>query len=127
MRLRTTVAIAIRCGLVGGRHLRVGKLAFADWLRLDVFFAEHFRDGAERRDSILKIRNVQKARLLESDIDEGGLHPGQHPRDLAFVDIPGEADLPVSLEVEFGELIIFEHRHPHLQRGSVNCNFSFHK
>ena len=56
----------------------------------------------------MKIRNVQEARLLESDIDERRLHPGQHPRDLALIDVAGESDLAIALEVEFRELVIFK-------------------
>ena len=75
----------------------------------------------------MKIRNVQEARLLESDIDERRLHPGQHPRDLALIDVAGEADLAIALEVEFRELVIFKQRDAHLECGRVDCDFSFHR
>jgi hypothetical protein len=108
-------------------RIGVGKFAVADRFGLDVFLADDFRRRAHRRDAVLKIRDVEKARFLEPDIDKRRLHPGQHARDLALVDIAGETDLPIALQEELGELIVFEHRHPHLQCGGVNCDFSFHR
>ena len=75
----------------------------------------------------MKIRDVQEARLLESDIHERRLHPGQHARDLALIDVAGESDLPIALEEKFGQLVIFKQRDPHFERGRVDCNFSFHR
>ena len=121
------VAATSSSGFVRAARLRIGKLVVADRLGLDVFFAEHFRHRVERGDAVVKIRDVQKARLLQADIDERRLHPGQHARDLALVDISREPDLAIALEVEFGELVVFEQRDPHLECGRVNCDFSFHK
>ena len=113
------------CFVTGGR-VGFGEFGLADRLGFDVFLADHFRRRAHRRDAVLKIRDVQKARFLQPYIDERRLHPGQYARDLALVDVAGQTDLPIALEVEFGELIVFEQRHPHLKCRSVNCDFSFH-
>ncbi len=75
----------------------------------------------------MKIRDVQKAGLLETDIDERRLHPRQHARDLALVDVSGQADLPIALEIKFGEIVVFKQRDPHFECGRVNCNFSFQR
>ena len=74
----------------------------------------------------MKIRDVQEARFLESDIDERRLHPRQHSRDLALIDVTRQPNLPIALEVKLGEIVIFKQRDPHLECGRVNCNFSFH-
>ena len=75
----------------------------------------------------MKIRDVQEARLLQPDIDERRLHPGQHARDLALIDVTGQPHLAIALEVEFRQLVIFQQRDSHLEGGRVNCNFSFHR
>ena len=75
----------------------------------------------------MKIRDVQEARLFEADIDERRLHPGQHARDLALIDISRQPDLPIALEEKFGELVVFKQRDPHFECGRVNCDFSFHR
>ena len=119
--------LSVRRCVAARWRLGFGKFALADRFGLDVFLADDLRRRAHRRDAVLKIRDVEKARFLEPDIDKRRLHPGQHARDLAFVDIAGETDLPIALQEELGELIVFEHRHPHLQCGGVNCDFSFHR
>ncbi len=125
----TAIAVAVNvvsC-FVGGTRLAVGKLVVANRLGLDVFFAEHFGHRVERGNSVVKIRDVQEARLLEPNIHERRLHPGQHARDLALIDIASQPNLPIALEEKFGELVIFKQRDPHFQFGCVNCDFSFHR
>jgi len=125
----TAIAVAVNvvsC-FVGGTRLVVGKFVIANWLGLDVFFAEHLGHRVERGNSVVKIRDVQEARLLEPDIHERRLHPRQHARDLAFIYIARQPNLPVALEEKFGELIVFKQRDPHFQCGCVNCDFSFHR
>ena len=124
---RAFIAVAAGAGFVSRVHLRFGKLVVADRLGLDIFFADHFRHGVERGDSVVKIRDVQEARLRQTDIDKRSLHPGQHARDLALIDVARQPNLAIALEVEFGQFVILEQRHPHLQCGRVNCDFSFHR
>ena len=47
------------------------------------------------------VGNVQKGGPLEADVDEGGLHAGQHARDLAGVDVADATALEFALEVQF--------------------------
>ncbi len=119
--------IAVAAGFVSRVRLRIGKLVVGNRLGLDIFFADHFRHGVECGDSVVKIRDVQEARLLQADIDKRSLHPGQHAGDLALIDVARQPNLAIALQVEFGEFVILEQRHPHLQCGRVNCDFSFHR
>ncbi len=63
---------------------------------------------------------MEEAGLLEADIDERGLHPGQHPRNLPFVDISYNAALLVALEIKFGERVVLDRRHPHFEVAGVD-------
>ena len=90
-----------------------------DGLGLD-FFAKHISHRANRVDAGKKIGHVQEAGLLEADIDERGLHPRQDPRHLPLVDISYDAALLVALEVELGQRVILDRRHPHLEVAGVD-------
>src|ERR1035437_592797 len=91
------IAAAVGAGFVSRVHLRIGKLVVGNRLGVDIFFAEHFRHGVERGDSVVKIRDVQEARLLQADIHKRSLHPGQHARDLALIDIARQPNLAIAL------------------------------
>src|SRR5581483_8431407 len=53
--------------------------------------------------------DVQKAVLLEADLDERRLHPGQHVVDDAQVDGAGDRAALGTLEVDLGDLVVLEH------------------
>src|SRR5439155_15498199 len=59
-----------------------------------------------RRDDLV---DVEEAVLLETDLDEGGLHAGQHVVDGAEVDVPGDRTALRALEVDLGDAIVLEH------------------
>ena len=121
------VAVNVVASFFSGTRLRLGEFTFADRLGLDVFFAEHFRDVVERGDAVVKIGDMQEAGFLETDIDERRLHPGQHARDLALINVSRQPNLAIALEIEFSELVIFKQRDSHFECGRVNCDFSFHR
>ena len=75
----------------------------------------------------MKVRDVQEARLLQADIDERRLHPGQHTRDLAFINVPGETAMLLAFEIKFGQRAVFEQRDAHFERARINNNFTFHE
>ena len=77
-------------------------------ISLDVVLADHLRDRTNRLHVVMKIGDVQEARLLQADVDECRLHPGQHARDLAFVDVAGKAAMLLAFEIELGQRAIFE-------------------
>ncbi len=52
--------------------------------------------------------DVEEAVLLEADVDERGLHPGQHVVDGAQVDVPGDRAPVRALEVDLGDLVVLE-------------------
>ena len=49
------------------------------------------------------VRDVQVRRLLEADVDERGLHAGQHALDPALVDVAGDPTLALALDVELAQ------------------------
>ena len=73
-----------------------------DRIGLDVVFADHLGDRTDRLNVVVKIRDVQEAGLLQTNIDKRRLHPGQHARDLALIDVAGEAAMLLALEIELG-------------------------
>src|SRR5712692_10270168 len=62
-----------------------------DWLSLDIALADNFGDRAQTFRVGLEIGHMKKARLVEPDIDERRLHPGQHPRHSALIDVARQA------------------------------------
>ena len=60
------------------------------------------------------VGDVQEAVALETEIDERGLHAGQDFRDPAFVDVADDAALPLALDENFGDEVVFENGHDRL-------------
>ena len=77
-------------------------------ISLDVVLADHLRDRTNRLYVVMKIGDVQEARLLQADVDECRLHPGQHAGDLAFVDVAGKAAMLLAFEIELVQRAVFE-------------------
>src|SRR5439155_12694210 len=59
-----------------------------------------------RRDDLV---DVEEPVLLESDLDERGLHPRQDVLDAPLVDVPGDRSPPRALEIHLGHLAVLEH------------------
>ncbi len=66
------------------------------------------------------IRGVQEGGPIQTDIDKGRLHTGQHPIDLALVDVTDHATLAGTLDQHLLQYTILHHRHPRLTRGDIN-------
>ncbi len=58
------------------------------------------------------VGDVQVGRLLETDVDERGLHPGQHALDAALVDVSRDPTLAFPLDVELAKKSVFDERNP---------------
>ncbi len=56
------------------------------------------------------VLDVQERRAFEADVDERGLHAGQHARDFAEVDVADRAAVPLALDVELGEDAVLDER-----------------
>ena len=54
--------------------------------------------------------DVEEPVLLEPDLDERRLHPGQHVVDDAEVDVPGDRAALGPLEVHLGDAVVLDHR-----------------
>jgi len=77
---------------------------FALWhdrLSLDVALADNFGNRAKTFGIGLEVGNMKKARLVETDIDECGLHPRQHPRHSALVNVACQAAALIALQIKF--------------------------
>jgi len=73
-----------------------------------------------------KIRNVEEGIALQANVDEGGLHAGQHAGYPAFVDGPREGVFIFALEVDFREQIVFHQPHFSLVRRRRNKQLFVH-
>ena len=54
--------------------------------------------------------DVEEAVLLQADLDERRLHPGEHVVDDAEVDVAGDRAAFRPLEVDLGDPLVLEHR-----------------
>src|SRR5262249_5926135 len=102
------------------------RVALAHRFGLDVFFPGYLGDRSERRHFCLKIGNVEKAGLVQTNIDKRGLHTRQYPRYLTFVDIADETLMLLALEIEFSERPILEHRHACFKCRGINHDLALH-
>ena len=66
------------------------------------------------------VRDVQVGALLEADVDERGLHPGEHALDPALVDVAGDAALALALDVELAQVPVLNERDPGLRPVGVD-------
>src|SRR6185436_3264848 len=67
-------------------------------------------EPVELLDRVDDLGDVQERVALETDINEGGLHAGQHLRDPALVDIADNAPLTLAFDEDLDDLILFEDR-----------------
>jgi len=72
------------------------------------------------------IGHMQEGSTLQADIDEGGLHAGQHARDLAQIDVADESPLQRALHVQLLHGTILDNRHPRFLRRPVDQNILLH-
>src|SRR6266851_1859268 len=72
-----------------------------DRLGFDVTLADNFGDRAETFRVGLEIGNMKKARLVEPDVDERRLHPGQHPGHFALINVTRQAAALIALKIKF--------------------------
>ena len=56
------------------------------------------------------VGDVEEPVTLQAEIDEGRLHPGQHLRDPALVDVADHPAIPLPLDEELDHLVVLENR-----------------
>ena len=66
------------------------------------------------------VGDVQERGALEADVDERRLHPGQHARDLADVDVADPAALELAFEVQLLDRAVLDHGDARLLRRPVD-------
>jgi hypothetical protein len=69
---------------------------------------------------------MEETSLLQTNIDEGGLHTRQDSRYPPLIDVADEASSLISLKVELGEDRIFLDSNAGLKTGRVYDNFALH-
>ncbi len=73
------------------------------------------------------VGDVQERRALQPDLDERALHPRQHARDAAQVDVADEPARARSLDVQFLDDALLEHRDAGFLRRYVDEDFMRHR
>jgi hypothetical protein len=69
------------------------------------------------------VRRVQERRALEPELDERGLHAGQHARHSALVDVADEAAPARTLDLHFLQHAAFDESGTNLARRGVDQDF----
>src|SRR5690606_38294146 len=72
------------------------------------------------------IRDVQERRALEADVDERGLHAGQHARYASLVDVADQASPIRTLDHDLLQHAVLDERRADLARRDVDQDFLFH-
>ncbi len=68
---------------------------------------------------------MQKRRALQADVNERGLHTGQHAQHATFVDVAVQAPADRSLDVDFLKHTVFEQRRAYFAGRYVYQDFFF--
>src|SRR5712692_2424778 len=120
--------IALRRGVRGSRRRveRLGnRLAGLDSAlgclgRLLVLSLGQFELRAREVRIVKNIRDVEKRRLIESDVYKGGLHSGQNPNDPTLVDVSNNSLVLLPLEVELRDMAVLDEGNARLSTGGVD-------
>ena len=82
--------------------------------------------GVPLVDAAHQVCNVQKASAVQADVNEGRLHAGQDPYDLAQVHITDKAALERALDMQLLHGAVFHHGDPAFLGGPIDQNFLRH-
>src|SRR5690606_18174420 len=74
----------------------------------------------------VNVVDIQKSRLFESDVDEGGLHSGQYASHAALVDISDDPLALSTLDQDFLDLPAFHKSDSRLGKRGVHDEFCRH-
>jgi hypothetical protein len=66
------------------------------------------------------VRHVEEGVPLQAHVHERRLHPGQHPGDAAFIDVPGDAPVRFALDEQLGDHPILQESHLGLLGGGAD-------
>ena len=72
------------------------------------------------------VGDVQEGRPFEADVDEGGLHAGQHAGDDANVDVADQAAVGFAVKVQFLQDALVHDGDPEFLRCRVDQDVFFH-
>ena len=107
----------LRKRLVGRLGQVVGLEGIAlDGACLDVHFLGEAGEGGVGND----VADVEEGCLVEADVDERGLHAGEHPDYPSFIDVPDYSFLVLPLQVVLRDRPLLDQRHPGLLTRGVD-------
>ena len=66
------------------------------------------------------VHNVQEGGALQADVDERALHAGQNAADNAQINIADQAVVAVAFDVQFANIVFFQHGHAGFLRRDVH-------
>ena len=69
-----------------------------------------------------EVGDIEKRIPLQTQVDESGLHPGEHAGNATFVNGAGESVFILALVIDFCELIVFKDGQTRLMRRTGNTN-----
>ena len=72
------------------------------------------------------VGRVQEGRAIQTDLDERGLHPRQHPHHPTFVDIAHQTAAFGALDDDLVHHTVLHHGDPGLRRGDIDQDFFAH-
>ena len=75
----------------------------------------------------VNVADVEKARTVESDVDERGLHTGHHAGNPAVVEVACEAVVAASFQVQLAKLAIGKDRDARLEDAYVDEDLFQHR
>ena len=110
---------------VGGETGTLGAQGIFHHLHHDVLALAHQLGDVARLELLLLldrhalgvghyVGGVQEGGLVHADVDEGGLHAGQHPADLALVDVANDAALGLTFYMHFLQQPVLDQGDPGL-------------
>ena len=73
------------------------------------------------------VARVQKRRALQTDLEERGLHPGQHPRYLGFVDVADQTSASRPLDKNLLQHAVLHQSSSYLPRRNVDQDLFIHR
>ncbi len=93
--------------------------------RTDAFGVRRL-DAGIRVTRIENVGRMQKSGAFQADVDERRLHPRQHPRDTAFVNVADQSAAAGALQIEFLQDAILHDGGARLVHAGIDQNVSAH-
>jgi hypothetical protein len=73
------------------------------------------------------VTHVEKGCFLQADVDESGLHAGEHAHDASLDDVADDALVAFALDMQLSELALLEQRNPGFPEFRVDDDLVLHR